>query len=106
MLVHHGTPSIRDEDALVGAIAKQQRRKVIVSRFVSIRKLIAEHRRTAAGLLSRGLVLDDVPVLREKKQAVSQAKGWTARPGLLGEAEKVAIEPAVFAEASDGHGHA
>ncbi len=45
-------------------------------------------------------------VFLEKKQAVSQAKGWTARPGLLGEAEKVAIEPAVFAEASDGHGHA
>jgi hypothetical protein len=29
------------------------------------RKVIAEHRETAARLLSRGLVLDDVPVLRE-----------------------------------------
>jgi hypothetical protein len=32
----------------------------------------------------------------QNKQAVSQAKGRTARPGLLGEAENVAnIEPAV-----------
>src|SRR5882757_4289979 len=29
------------------------------------RELIAEHRKTAARLLARGLVLDDVPVLRE-----------------------------------------
>src|SRR5258708_37236499 len=42
-------------------------------------------------------------VLLEKKQAVSQAKGRTARPWLLGEAEDIAIEPPVFAEAPDPH---
>src|SRR5437899_12913778 len=45
-------------------------------------------------------------VFLEKKQAVSQAEGRTARPGLLREAENIAIEPPVFAEASDAHGDA
>jgi len=45
-------------------------------------------------------------VFLEEKQAVSQAKGRTARPGLLGEAENIAIEPPVFAETSDAHGDA
>ena len=40
-------------------------------------------------------------VFLEKNKAVTQAKGRTARPGLLAEAEDVAIEPAVFAEAAD-----
>src|SRR2546430_10613424 len=43
-------------------------------------------------------------VFLEKKQAVSQAEGRTARPGLLREAENIAIESPVFAEASDPHG--
>src|SRR5713101_5845394 len=43
-------------------------------------------------------------VFLEKKQAVSQAKCRTARPRLLAEAEDVAIEPAMFAEAADPHG--
>src|SRR6266568_4158328 len=43
-------------------------------------------------------------VFLEKKQAVSQAKCRTARPRLLAEAEDVAIEPAMFAEAADSHG--
>ena len=57
---------IRDKDAVAGTIAKQQQWKVTVSRFVSSRKFVTEHRQTAAGLLPRGLVLDDVPVLREQ----------------------------------------
>ena len=44
-------------------------------------------------------------VFLEEKQAVSQAKARTARPGLFGEAENIAIESAVFAEASDTHGN-
>src|SRR5439155_6522014 len=56
---------IRDEDAFAQAIAKQQRWKVIVFRFVSSRKPVAEHRQATLRLLPRGLVLDDVPVLRE-----------------------------------------
>ncbi len=40
-------------------------------------------------------------VFLEQKQAISQAKGRTARPGLLGEADNIAIESPVFAEASD-----
>src|ERR1700686_1827969 len=35
-------------------------------------------------------------VFLQKKEAVSQAKSQTARPGLFGEAEEVAIEPTVF----------
>ena len=34
-------------------------------------------------------------VFLEKNEAVAQAKGRTARPGLLAEAEDVAIEPAL-----------
>jgi branched-chain amino acid transport system ATP-binding protein len=45
LLVEHDMDVvIRDEDAFVGAMAKQQRGKVTVSGFVSIRKLVAEHR--------------------------------------------------------------
>src|SRR6266576_3104957 len=40
------------------------------------------------------------------RSRLSQAKGRTARPGLFGEAENIAIEPPVFAEASDAHGDA
>src|ERR1700747_151079 len=43
-------------------------------------------------------------VFLEKNEAVAQAKGRTARPGLLAEAEDVAIEPAMFAEAANPHG--
>src|SRR5712675_854845 len=42
-------------------------------------------------------------VFPKQKQALSQAKGRTARPGLLGEAENITIELAVFVEASDSH---
>jgi hypothetical protein len=42
-------------------------------------------------------------VFLEKNQTISQAKGRTARPGLLGEAENIAVESLVFAEASDPH---
>src|SRR6266404_331355 len=45
-------------------------------------------------------------VFLEKKQAVSQAEGRTARPGLLREAENIAIESPVFPKASDAHGDA
>jgi hypothetical protein len=43
-------------------------------------------------------------VFLKKNEAVAQAKGRTARPGLLGKAEGVAIEPKMFAEAADSHG--
>src|SRR3981189_2233213 len=44
-------------------------------------------------------------VFFEQKQAVSEAKGRTTRPGLLGEAENIAIESPVFPKASDPHGN-
>ena len=42
-------------------------------------------------------------VFLEKNQTISQAKGRAARPGLLGEAENIAIESPVFVQASDPH---
>src|ERR1700677_559694 len=42
-------------------------------------------------------------VFLQQNEAVSQPKGRTARPGLFGEAEDVAIEPAMFAETADPH---
>ena len=42
-------------------------------------------------------------IFLQKKQAVSQAKGDTVRPEVLGEAEDVAAEPSVFVETSDSH---
>ena len=42
-------------------------------------------------------------VFLQKKETVSQAKRQTARPGLFGEAEDVALEPTVFTETPDSH---
>src|ERR1700722_16309709 len=42
-------------------------------------------------------------VLLEEKQTISQTKGRTARPGLLGKAENITIKSPVFAQASDPH---
>jgi hypothetical protein len=42
-------------------------------------------------------------VFLEEKQTIAQAKGRTARPGLLGKAENITIKSPVFAQASDPH---
>src|SRR6266851_111485 len=60
---------------------------------------VAPSARLASRIDGRGAVFP------KQKQALSQAKRRTARPGLLGEAEDVAIESAMFKEASDSHGN-
>ena len=53
----------------------------------------------AAGLTNR--IDGRGAVFFEKNEALSETKRRTARPGLFGEAEDIAIELPMFAEASD-----